>query len=289
VRHWDAGRCRVPWSAVRLLRFVRLGDLGALHSAWAGWTINRNGLWSPDGKRHDPAMMTPWWLVCEQARFWRDDYGRRAAERVERASRGAATGVITGDRQSCPALGNVASLSPPSRQTVFSDACDRPAVTGTGQVTIAQSRMLVGGIEGVGGCARSAPRPALGLVSNATSGTQEGEMAQRRGLAGIDAVPERYHSGTETVPHSEVATDAGRSQFAFENPHGVARGSDDDCRSHGVEPEHLHPARGAELGVVSAHSGEGRETASLPVRVGTAGRTVTHHEKGAAPGHVSKA
>lgn len=77
VRHWDAGRCRVPWSAVRLLRLRRLGDLGALEPAWAGWTLNRNGLWSPDGKQHRPDMMKAWWLVCEQARFWRDDYDRR--------------------------------------------------------------------------------------------------------------------------------------------------------------------------------------------------------------------
>lgn len=104
VRHWDAGRCRVPWSVVRLLRLYRLGDLGALHAAWAGWVLNRNGLWSPDGKRHDPAMMTAWWLTCEQARFWRDDYGRRAGERLEGASQGAATGVPAGDSLSCPAL-----------------------------------------------------------------------------------------------------------------------------------------------------------------------------------------
>jgi len=62
---------------VRLLRLRRLGDLGALEPAWAGWTLNRNGLWSPDGKQHRPDMMTAWWLVSEQARFWRADYDRR--------------------------------------------------------------------------------------------------------------------------------------------------------------------------------------------------------------------
>jgi len=41
IRHWDTGRNRVPWAAVkllrrlrlRLLRLLRLGDLGALHPA----------------------------------------------------------------------------------------------------------------------------------------------------------------------------------------------------------------------------------------------------------------
>lgn len=77
VRYWDAGRCRVPWSAVRLLRFVRLGDLGALDEAWSGWTLNRNGLWSPEGKRYQPRTMHHWWITCEQARFWREEYDRR--------------------------------------------------------------------------------------------------------------------------------------------------------------------------------------------------------------------
>ena len=40
VRYWDTGQHRVPWSAVRLLRLKRIGDLGALHDRWAGWIIN---------------------------------------------------------------------------------------------------------------------------------------------------------------------------------------------------------------------------------------------------------
>ena len=78
MRYWDAGRCRVPWAVVRLLRFLRLGDLGALDEAWCGWTLNRNGLWSPDGKRYDQSAMRHWWITCEQARWWREDYDRRA-------------------------------------------------------------------------------------------------------------------------------------------------------------------------------------------------------------------
>lgn len=82
VRYWDAGRCRVPWAVVRLLRFVRLGDLGALDDAWSGWTLNRNGLWSPDGKRYHQGTMRHWWITSEQARFWRDEYDQRTARGV---------------------------------------------------------------------------------------------------------------------------------------------------------------------------------------------------------------
>lgn len=50
IRHWDAGRCRVPWSAVRLLRLLRAGELGGLLDGWEGWTIFRDRLVSPDGR-----------------------------------------------------------------------------------------------------------------------------------------------------------------------------------------------------------------------------------------------
>jgi DNA-binding transcriptional regulator YiaG len=76
VQLWDKGKNRVPWPVVRLLRIIRLGDLGALDPTWTGWTINRNGLWSPTGKKYDPDGMAKWWLVSEQARFFRDAYDR---------------------------------------------------------------------------------------------------------------------------------------------------------------------------------------------------------------------
>ena len=104
---------------MRLLRFVRLGDLGALDASWDGWVLNRNGLWSPDGKRYSESSMRLWWLTSEQARFWRDDYGRRAAERLEGASQGAATTVVTGESLSCPALGMPECVAPPSLATAL--------------------------------------------------------------------------------------------------------------------------------------------------------------------------
>lgn len=105
---------------MRLLRLVRLGDLGAIDASWDGWVLNRNGLWSPDGKRYSEPAMRLWWLTSEQARFWRQAYDARncvtryenrgaavaasAAERLEGASRGAAVQHLTGESLSCPAL-----------------------------------------------------------------------------------------------------------------------------------------------------------------------------------------
>lgn len=98
---------------------MRLGDLGALDASWDGWVLNRNGLWSPDGKRYSEGSMRLWWLTSEQARFWRQGYDARncvtryenrdaavaasAAERLEGASRGAAVQHLTGESLSCPA------------------------------------------------------------------------------------------------------------------------------------------------------------------------------------------
>lgn len=72
VRHWDRGRCRVPWSAVRLLRLMRSGDLGALSAPWTGWRLDGRTLWTPEGKpihAHESA----WWsLLVLQARAFRE-------------------------------------------------------------------------------------------------------------------------------------------------------------------------------------------------------------------------
>jgi hypothetical protein len=81
VRYWDAGRSRVPWSAVRLLRLLRGGDLGGLHDAWTGWYLNPRTaeLVSPNGYSFQPGQMAAWPLICEQARFWRRGYDHRVA------------------------------------------------------------------------------------------------------------------------------------------------------------------------------------------------------------------
>jgi len=74
VKHWDSGRNRVPWAVVRLLRITRLGDLGAIQPAWAGWTLNRNGLFPEDGRRFDLESMRLWWVTQNQAACFRRAY-----------------------------------------------------------------------------------------------------------------------------------------------------------------------------------------------------------------------
>lgn len=111
MRAWDAGARRVPWSAVKLLRLLRLGDLGALRSEWRGWTLNRNGIVSPSGDAYSRGDLGWWSLTCRQAECWRQD-----RERKRQRSRLRGEGVIhtrrASTRKSC--IG-VAPVHPPAR------------------------------------------------------------------------------------------------------------------------------------------------------------------------------
>lgn len=76
VRHWDSGRNRVPWSAVRLLRLLRGGDLGELSPVWAGWRILGDALVTPAGVPFQASQFTWWALTCLQARSWQRAFQR---------------------------------------------------------------------------------------------------------------------------------------------------------------------------------------------------------------------
>ena len=76
VAYWESGRCRVPWSVVRLLRILRLGDLGALSRDWAGWSLSAGTLRSPEGRAFTPAESAWWALLVAQARAFRDHRAR---------------------------------------------------------------------------------------------------------------------------------------------------------------------------------------------------------------------
>ncbi|MDP2242343.1 MAG: VC1465 family Xer recombination activation factor [Burkholderiales bacterium] len=76
IRNWEASRARVPYSALELLRV--LGCYGLPGSAWAGWSIRGDALYSPERlafRAHDAA----WWsLTCSMARQWQQERGQPA-------------------------------------------------------------------------------------------------------------------------------------------------------------------------------------------------------------------
>ncbi|THD09447.1 hypothetical protein B1991_02280 [Rhodanobacter lindaniclasticus] len=128
IRHWDAGRNRVPWSAVRLLRLVRSGQLGGLFEEWEGWTINRLGLHSPDGRTFRERDMRQLWLTVTQAALFRESYQRarsggvgaqplRAREGVSQAGRVAVDAAVSTPAAPAPPP----TMAPPlSRRTALS-------------------------------------------------------------------------------------------------------------------------------------------------------------------------
>jgi hypothetical protein len=170
VRYWDAGRSRVPWSVVRLLRLTRLGDLGAMHDSWAGWIVNRKGLWSPDGKHYPEPFMRRWWLTCEQARFFREAYDRdtlggvgaqplRARERV----------TLLPEARMAGKQADAASVIPiGARSTPTAFAHDVGKAAGAAGVGMAVGLFPVAARLGHAAAARS----DAGLVNLSTSGTR---------------------------------------------------------------------------------------------------------------------
>ncbi|SDF52037.1 Phage protein [Dyella sp. 333MFSha] len=67
VQNWDNGQRRVPWSVVRLLRLLRLGDLGALEDGWDDFKLVRGKLVTPDGRVFQQSDMRHWWITVEHA------------------------------------------------------------------------------------------------------------------------------------------------------------------------------------------------------------------------------
>jgi hypothetical protein len=166
---------------VRLLRLLRLGDLGALCDDWAGWTLNRLGLHDPAGRTYRLDAMRAWWITAEQARFWRQ--GHRlpcGSERLEGASSFAPAASGQGEaprRETARPDQHRHTAAPANRSSSGASAAAiaRLGVTGqpasrTGGEAGACDRRRAGaagrqGVRQAPGAARSAPAGA-GLVSS---------------------------------------------------------------------------------------------------------------------------
>ncbi len=68
IRHWDTGRNRVPWSAIRLLRLMRGGDLEQLSPDWRGYVLRGDTIWTPEGHSLKSGEAAWWSLLVRRAR-----------------------------------------------------------------------------------------------------------------------------------------------------------------------------------------------------------------------------
>ena len=220
VAYWEAGRCRVPWSVVRLLRILRLGDLGALSRDWSGWSLHGGMLHSPEGRAFTPQGSAWWALLVAQARAFMDGRAR-----------------LGGVGAAAPARPQAVAPQPEAGEAAALDA-DAAGHGAGGFPLNALEGVPVYGAQPVaqrgGARARRARAPLAGLVSLSTSGTRIHETQQACGFQPVVPASKWCHYGvTLTLPES--CHDRARPLYP-----AVAPGPCPAGRSHG-------PALGPEL------------------------------------------
>ena len=187
VRYWDRGRSRVPWSAVRLLRVLRGGELPA--PGWDGWTVRPGVLVTPAGVEFRASDFTWWALTCLQARSWQRAFDRQfrpsAGDSLPGAlpvvDGGALDGVLRPElgNEAAVEVGKVHTLPPPSADSLL--LAGVPTPFGVGESWLE---------------ADGAQRSALGLVSSyETKDTPDAGMASEQAIRAGDVGPQWGHNG----------------------------------------------------------------------------------------------
>ena len=168
MRHWDSGRNRVPWSAVRLLRLLRAGELGGLLD---GWRIVRDRLVSPEGRVYRERDMRHWWLTIEQAHLFRLGY-----DAATKPDKSGAVHMSTG-RPCPPTTGK-------DGRWACGQAIAGPSPDGAAPEGVAESKRGVDGTTPRRGAPGRRAGGALGFISITTKGTRNSETASERHSAG---------------------------------------------------------------------------------------------------------
>jgi hypothetical protein len=177
VRAWDRGTHRVPWSAVKLLRLFRSGDLGALRTEWRGWTLNRNGLVSPEGFAYSRGDLGWWSLTCRQAEAFRQSHRKPATRPSGGDDTQAASNPTDGGRFAYEAVRRAhtalrEALSPPKHAPA--------GCSGSAALRGGGGCMTAGHASGPQGCRAPARHPCgPGLVSSQKQVTREGQKASK--------------------------------------------------------------------------------------------------------------
>lgn len=232
IRHWDAGRCRVPWSVVRLLRLRRAGELGGLLDGWEGWTIWRDRLVSPDGRVFLERHMRQLWLTLTQAAMFRDDYVKANPPRPVEAVH-----ISTGRPRKPAASG--------AGRWVCGQAGDAPSPAADALRVCKPVPNLQGGkctVQRGGGA--DALSCALGFITIATSANSKGETAEECGVRALDLTPERHQND---VTFCDGLTD-GKDTANAATAARIGRTSGGCGRSAGADHERVRGAGGAQLG-----------------------------------------
>ncbi len=94
VRNWEARRCRVPYSAFKLMRI--LSGYALPGEAWQGWSVRGDTLWSPEQRGFCVHDLSWWGLTVGMARAWlHRERARSVTASTWRASKPVAKIVLT--------------------------------------------------------------------------------------------------------------------------------------------------------------------------------------------------
>ena len=93
---WESGKTAIPYAAYKLFRIQTGYDLPG--KAWNGWSLHGGFLWSPAGRRFDPAELSYLSLTFSMARHWREDYDFCSRQRIEQAVLEAEVRMVTRPR-----------------------------------------------------------------------------------------------------------------------------------------------------------------------------------------------
>ena len=192
VAYWEAGRCRVPWSVIRLLRIVRLGDLGALSRDWSGWSLHAGALRSPEGRAFTPHESAWWALLVAQARAFRDGRARLGGVGAEAPARPQAVPPQPEAGDAVPLDADAAGHG----QGVF------PLNALEGVLVPVHSGWAA--VWSVGGGALARPACSTGLVSYSTSALRNDETQQECGFPPVAPASMSCHYGVTLMPPGAV-------------------------------------------------------------------------------------
>ena len=235
VAYWEAGRCRVPWSVIRLLRIVRLGDLGALSRDWSGWSLHAGALRSPEGRAFTPHESAWWALLVAQARAFRDGRARLGGVGAEAPARPQAVPPQPEAGDAVPLDADAAGHG----QGVF------PLNALEGVLVPVHSGWAA--VWSVGGGALARPACSTGLVSYSTKGTRHADFelfpSVRGGADGGNMGPLRPQGVAPHAPRFQAQPAASCGS------QGGGRGSDSTSRPESQCPVRHGPAQSGALPV----------------------------------------
>ena len=261
VRHWDQGRNRVPWSAVRLLRILRAGEIPA--RGFDGWRVLDGGRFvSPEGRVFEASGMAWWSLTCRMAQDWKRERGREAASRPSAGKSlpalasvpdGGAVDLAARSEPGAAAAAEGTSLgaaSLPPAEPAFAATAARPVPQGRAApaapprewpLGCADSSARASGCDVAGLGVPSASPPAPGAMPVQSQGRIV--PSANRGLKGLK-MPDWHQSGIEN-PISHGLHDAIVASCRHCHVQGAAHGVVHFCPIPGTPEGRSDGLRGA--------------------------------------------